>query len=517
MLMKRWTWTLAPLSGALLALGFPGLGPDLLAWFALIPLFFALEERSYKAAFGRGLLGGMAFFGVLLHWLWTLREWTGPAIFPLYLLLILYLGLYWGAFALGYEFFKRRLGPLGLALAVPAIWVILEFARVSGRFGFAWGDLGYALYRRVELIQLASLTGALGLSFVIVWINYLLFLALRGRDWRALLGAILIFAFLFGYGAAVMRHQLKGRELRVALIQPNLPQERKSDPRNLEEFLRVYLTLLGKVDPAGAELVILPETILPAYLLQQAEYLEPFSRFAQEKGLYLLFGTLDFRQGRFYNTAALLSPQGEPIAQYDKVQLVPFSPEYLPLRAQLERLGFAWLVREVAPVDLTPGQGFFPLESSLGKIATPICFESSFSHISRGFVRNGAELLVTLTNDAWFKRSAALVQHFAFGAVRAVETRRYFIQAANTGISGIISPKGVIVHSLGVETEEVLYGRVELLSGRTFYTRFGDWLAYLCLICLLVALIASGFTQRVNEGVWVHPGAVIPKSRRKSR
>ncbi len=479
------------MSGALLALSFPGFGLNFLVWFALIPLFFALEERSYKAAFGRGLLGGIAFFGVLLHWLWTLKEWTGPAIFPLYLLLILYLSLYWGAFTLGYEFFKRRLGPLGLALAVPAIWILLEFARVSGRFGFAWGDLGYALYRRVELIQLASLTGALGLSFVIVWINYLLFLALRGRDWRALAGAILIFALLFSYGAAAMRHQLKGRELRVALIQPNLPQERKSDPRNLEEFLRVYLALLGKIDPARAELVILPETILPAYLLQQAEYLEPFSRFAQKNSLYLLFGTLDYRQERFYNTAALLSPQGEIVAQYDKVQLVPFSPEYLPLRAQLERLGFAWLIRELAPVDLTPGRGFFSLESSLGKIATNICFESSFSHISRGFVRNGAELLITLTNDAWFKRSLALPQHFSFGVLRAVETGRWFVQAANTGISGIISPKGVIVHSSGVETEEILQGQVELLSGRTFYARFGDWLVYLSLLYLLAASIAS--------------------------
>lgn len=483
---------MALLSGALAALGFPGLGPDLLVWFALIPLFFALEGQNYKESFGLGLLGGIAFFGVLLHWLWTLWEWTGPAIFPLYLLLTLYLGLYWGAFALLYRLFKRRLRPFALALAVPAIWVLLEFTRASGRFGFAWGELGQALYLRTGLIQLASLTGALGLSFAIVWVNYLLFLALKGRAWRALVGAALIFVLLFGYGTvALRRHQPEGRELHLALVQPNIPQKRKSDPRNLGEFLRVYLTLLSRIEPEEAELVVLPETILPTFLLRQTEYLEPFREFARERGLYLLFGTLDYRQDRFYNTAALLSPQGEVSAQYDKVQLVPFSPEYLPFRAQLERLGFAWLVRELAPADLTPGRGFFPLDSPLGRIATPICFESSFAHISRGFAQNGAELLVTLTNDAWFGRSAALAQHFSFGVLRAVETGRYFVQAANTGISGIVSPQGRIIASSGIEREEVLYGRVRLLSDRTFYTQFGDWLVYLCLAYLLVALVAS--------------------------
>jgi apolipoprotein N-acyltransferase len=489
--MKLKRWALAPLSGALAALGFPGLGLDFLVWFALIPLFFALEGRSYKENFSLGLLGGVAFFGVLLHWLWTLREWTGLAILPLYLLLILYLGLYWGAFGLGYGFLKRRLGKLGLGLAAPAIWALLEFARASGRFGFAWGDLGYALYRRTELIQLASVTGALGLSFMIVWINYLLFQALKRRDWRPLGWAILIFALLFSFGAATLRREPEGRDLRLALIQPNIPQKRKTDPRNLEDFLRLYLAMLDRVEQAEVDLVVLPETVLPAYLLQQPEYLEPFSRFARESGLYLLFGTLDYRQGRFYNTAALLSPQGRVLAQYDKVQLVPFSPEYLPLRAQLERLGFAWLIREVAPADLTPGPGFFPLQSPLGRIATPICFESSFSHISRGFVRNGAELLITLTNDAWFKRSPALAQHFSFGVFRAVETRRYFVQAANTGISGIISPQGRIIASSGLEREEVLYGTARLLAGQTFYTRFGDWLIYLCLAYLGVALITT--------------------------
>ncbi|HIC95450.1 TPA: apolipoprotein N-acyltransferase [Candidatus Bipolaricaulota bacterium] len=491
---KGWPAALSLFAGVTAALSFLGSGPDLLVWFALIPLFFALDgSRTFGQALSCGLLGGLAFFGTLLHWLWTLEEWIGPAIFFLYPLLILYLSLYWGVFGLYYRFFKRRLGPLGLSFVIPALWTLLELARASGKMGFTWGGLGYALYRRTELIQLAAITGVLGLSFVIVWINSLLYLAFKGRDWRPLAGAIAVFLLLFSYGsvAATEGPEGRGRALKLAIVQPNIPQSVKSDPAELEGLARKYLDLLAQIDRTRAELVVLPESILPIYLLQQSEWLEPFSGFAEENGVYLLFGTLDHRRERFYNTAALLSPQGELLATYDKVQLVPFSPEYIPLRAQWEWLGFARLIREIAPADLTPGKGFFPLEAPWGRIATPICFESTFAPISRSFVRKGADLLVTITNDAWFKQSLALPQHFSFGVFRAVETGRWFVQAANTGISGIISPRGRIVVRSGIEEEEILYGEVELLEGWTFYTRFGDWLPYLGLVYLVAILISS--------------------------
>ncbi len=487
LLRSRSLWAL--LSGALLALSFPGVELDFLSWFALIPLFYVLEKGSYGRNLWYGLLGGLAFFGVLLHWLYTLKEWTGPQILLIYLLLIVYLSLYWGAFGVLYTLLKRRLGPLWLSFAVPALWVLLEWARAAGKLGFAWGDLGYALYQRTELIQLAAITGVLGLSFAIVWINYLLFLGLRHRDWRPFIGTILIWALLFQLGSAALNSTSDGKELRLAIVQPNISQRRKSNPAEMEAFLAKYEGLLAQVDTSEAKLVVLPESILPAYLLQQREYLELFSEFVKQNGVYLLFGTIDYRQGRFYNAAALLSPQGEPLDQYDKVQLVPFSTEYVPWRNQLGRWGLGRLLEQLAPEELTPGEGFFPLESPWGGIATPICFESSFSRVSRSFVRNGAEILVTITNDAWFARSFALPQHFSFGAIRAAETRRYFVQGANTGISGIISPHGEILTTSGIEQEEILYGQAELLEGQTFYTRYGDWLAWLGLLYLLAALL----------------------------
>ena len=487
LLRQRWLWAL--LSGMFLALGFPGFGLDFLSWFALVPLFFVLERGGYLRNTWYGLLAGLAFFGTLLRWLYTLKEWTGPEILLIYLLLIIYLSLYWGAFGLLYTFLKRRLGTFRLALAAPALWVLLELARSLGKLGLSWGDLGYLLYRRAELIQLAAITGVWGLSFTVVWVNYLLFLTIRQRDWRPFVGTILIWALLFQLGAAALHGIPEGRELKLALIQPNIPQERKSDSRAIEVLLDRYQGLLAQTGAREAELLVLPESILPAYLLQQREYLAPFSKFAQENGVHVLFGTIDYRGGRFFNTAALLSPQGEVISKYDKVQLVPFSTEYVPFRRQLERWGLGPLLERLAPAELTPGAGFYPLESELGKIAAPICFESTFPYVSRDFVRNGAEILIAITNDAWFDHSSALPQHFAFGVIRAVETRRWFVQAANTGISGIISPRGEMIATTKVEEEEVLYAAVELLDGETFYVQTGDWLPYLSLLYLLAALI----------------------------
>lgn len=489
--MRRSSWLLAIASEILVALSFPGFELDPLIWFSLIPLFFALEGTNYKQGFWLSALAGLGFFGILLYWVLVLWEWVGFLIVPGYVLLIAYLSLYWGAFGAIYSFFQRRLSPLWLALIVPSLWVVLEFIRAQTRFGFPWGDLGYALYKQTALIQIASITGVWGLSFVIVLVNYLLFRALKARRLVYLAAAVAIFLFMLGFGLYAMRPKTlqsqNAPEIKIAIIQPNISQRARFDRQKIEEHLQLYRRLLQQIEGEAINLVILPESILPGYILQQPELLSPFAEFAQKNEAYLLLGTLDTEAQNAYNATALLSPQGQIVDRYHKVQLVPFG-EYVLFRDVLTKVGLEGLIREALPGDFSFGRGFKVINSDLGKIATPICFESIFPAISRKFVQKGAQLLITVTNDAWFKRTKALPQHFTKGVFRAVENRRFFVQAANTGISGVISPHGKIIVRSSIEKEQILYAEVALSDDKTIYARFGDWLVYLAAFFLSTAL-----------------------------
>ena len=485
---------LALLSGLLLAFSMPG--PDLgwLAWIAIIPLFWSLNGKSPKQAFRISWLTGVVFFGALLYWLYTLWDWTSAFIIFGYVILIGYLGLYWGIFGALYAFLSRRLPRWMLILVVPALWAILEFARSLTRFGFPWGQAADALYQELPFVQLASITGSWGLSFLVVLTNYLLYVGIKSRQWHYPVAAIVLTGLAFFWGwSELNRPAPSGHELKISLVQPNVPQKIRSDPSRLSEFLALHQRLLEEAaeENLGNDLVILPESILPAFVVQDSSIRESFTNWAKENRSALLLGTFTQKSGRIYNSVAFISSAGDIGDIYRKVQLVPFSTEYFPGIQLLDQLGFLRFLPIGRLGALTPGQGFEPLRTELGVIATPICFESIFPQISRVFVERGAQLIITITNDAWFKNTWALEQHFAKGVFRAIENSRYFVQAANTGISGIIDPKGRIQLRSHTEEVSVLHGTVNLIAQQTLYTRYGDWFIYLCFVYLgLLAIVA---------------------------
>jgi apolipoprotein N-acyltransferase len=485
---------LALLSGLLLALSMPG--PDLgwLAWIALIPLLWALKGKEPKQALRIGWFSGTIFFGGLLYWFYTLWDWASGFIVIGYLILIVYLGIYGGVFSVLYSLLTRWLPRWALILAVPALWAGLEFLRSLTRFGFPWGQVSDALYQQLPFVQIASLTGSWGLSFLVVMANYLFYLGMESRQWRYPLVAIALVGLTFGWGWFEMNRSLpEGRELRIRLVQSNIPQRIRSDPKRLNEFLEIHQQLLDEVarEGEGKDLVILPESFLPAFVIQDSPVREVFTEWAKTHQSALLLGTYTHQSQRVYNSAAFLSSQGEVVDTYSKVQLVPFSTEYFPGIELLDQLGF-WRWIPIGRLGaLTPGKSFQPLRTELGAIATPICFESIFPQISRAFVQEGAQLIVTITNDAWFKNTWALPQHFAKGVFRAVENGRYFVQAANTGISGIIDPRGRVLLQSQIETRTTLQGTVHLLESETLYTRYGDWFIYFNLAYLAMLLMVS--------------------------
>lgn len=451
-----------------------------LVFVALVPLFCALQSSSVRQGFWLGWLCGFLFFALLFYWLYALYDWAGWSILLGHLGLAGLLGLSWGFFGAIFPFTQRYLRVPWLA--VPAAWVILEYLRSLTKFGFTWGYLSDALYQYPALLQIVALTGTWGLSFVIVLSNVLLYRAVRER--RVLWGvlAVGVLALNWSWGA----YQLKvnappsaERTLRIAIIHSNVDQRARSDPNQLPSLQNLYLSQLDQLSAGAVDLVLLPESILPAYLLRQEDVKTPYTEAAKRLHALLIIGTIDYRDGKLFNTAALIAADGHVADLYDKVQLVPFSTEYFPLIDLVRSTGVENLIGPLPLGALTPGSGFHPLHSNVGRLATPICFESIFSQIARAFVQNGAQSLLVITNDAWFKGSFALEQHFAKAVFRAVETSRYTVQAANGGISGIIDSQGRIRSLTRSQQELILQGQIVLQNHATLYVQLGDWVVYL--------------------------------------
>jgi len=355
--------------------------------------------------------------------------------------------------------------------------------------------LGHALYRNTALLQLAAWTGAWGLSFLVVFVNAALLLSWRKRTPTFVVLATLV-VVLVGVWGNEQRLQLErasenAPQLRVALVQPNIPQRLKNDPTQLNALRQRYRTLLEGVErPVDA--VALPESILPTLVLDDAATVSMLKDVTQRQRASVLFGAFTRKASSVFNSAVLFDPNGQTVGQYNKVQLVPFSTEYFPLLERLKQTGIERWLGTLPLGLLTRGARFSPLSYGQASFGTPICFESAFGRVSRAFVRNGANVLVTITNDAWFKDSVELKQHFAMGVFRVVETGRAFLQVANSGISGLILPGGRVALEMEPRTAQVANVSVPLLDAQTPYVVWGDWLVGLSL--LLLAGVGGGFS-----------------------
>jgi len=458
---------IALLAGAGLALTQPGFPLGALVFVLFVPVLAATRRRGFLT----GLAAGFGYSLVSLRWLFTLTRFNALVV-PGTLLLCLYLGLYFALLFKLLEVARRRYGETVLLVLAPIGIVGLEALRSLGPLGTAFSSLYLGLYRYPLLIQIAAVLGPWALTAAIVFVNTALYLGWRRRDARYVAAALGMVAILLGFALAPVPRG--GAALRVAVVSSDVPQAVKLDESNLQALLSRYLALGERAKATHPDLIVFPESILPGYILRDAALLPGFERLAASSGAMVLLGTGDYRQQRIYNSVALLTPQGRVAGVYDMVHPVPFG-ETIPGRSILEAIGLGELARRFLPMDVTAGGSHEPL----GGIGTPICFESTFPGPSRAFVRNGASLLVTVTNDAWFGRSSELVAHFACGVFRAVETRRALVQAANGGISGVIGPRGTIVADR--EGEGVLHVTVARRTDRSLYVRWGDapvlWLA----------------------------------------
>jgi len=504
--MALLNYLLAVLSGALLALSFPRYGHPAFAWIALVPLLVALgppgrrEAASTGRAFTLGLLTGLVYFVGTIYWTGAVLRTFGGLASPLamlaMLLLALYLALYPALTALVMHRLLRRMGSEALLIA-PAVWVATEYLRGYLFGGFPWVPLGNSQVSVLPVAQLASVLGVYGLSALVAYVNSSLAYVLLARG-RARLAAgaaaLATLAAVGGWGAwriADGRLTREGTPIRIGLIQGNIAQEDKWNPREARRIFTTYIAMTRDAVRRGAEFVIWPESSTPFMFEEDPGGAAALRALAREVQVPILFGSDQVdRRGdviRLYNAAFLLTPKGETGAVYRKIHLVPFG-EYIPFKEWLYFV--SPLVERLA--EFAPGTSAVMLPVGEHAVNTAICYEVVYPSLIRDAVRAGSQLLTTITNDAWYGYSSAPYQHFELASMRAIEQGRYLARSANTGISGIVDPYGRVVARSVLFEEVGLVADARILNGRTIYAQIGDVVAYAAMVLVAAALLVNG-------------------------
>jgi apolipoprotein N-acyltransferase len=501
---------LTVLSGLLIFLSFPKYGSGILAWTALIPLLFALKDTQPWKGFKIGFLTGFVAHVGILYWIANVVVQYGHL--PIYvgisamLLLSAYLSLYTACFAMGIIFLQGKRIPL--VLSAPLLWTVLEYVRSHLLTGFPWENLAHSQYLSSNIIQISDITGIYGITFAVVLINVVLFdlLSLKYRR-RYLIAesvtACFIIALILAYGhfrAEEIGEVLKkAHSLDVTLVQGNIDQNLKWNSHYQLQTIDIYRSLSLHSAPSKGGLIVWPETAAPFYFQQRDALQAAVVDVAATSSSALLFGSPSYEEEgghiSYMNTAYILRPDGTLSGRYDKVHLVPYG-EYVPLRRF-----FPFIGKLAAGVgDFTPGKGYYPLTLDGHRLGILICYEGILPEAARDYKRRKVELLVNITNDAWFGRTSAPYQHLSMTVFRAIENRLYLVRAANTGISAIVDPTGKILSHTGIFERTTLKGDVKMIDEKTFYAAYGDLFVYLCATALVVLFILSMQRRKEHAG-----------------
>jgi len=398
-------------------------------------------------------------------------RWGGWATFMLFCLLK---SVHLGLFALAAAIVLRHWYAIP---AVAALWTGIE--RTHGDLGFAWLCLGNAGIDMGLPMRMAPWIGVYGPSFLFAMLSTATTLILleRGRKellWLAPIAALSLFPALPGPQAG---------DKTALLVQPNVPEEQEWTTELTRGLQRELVA--ASLDPSRPGLIIWPEVPGPLYYYRDSEFREQVALLARTAHAYVLFGTVaNTPKGAPLNSAVALTPEGELVDRYDKINLVPFG-EFVPkLFSFVNRI-----TQEAGDFEKGTRIVVFPMNGHPAGVF--ICYESVFPQEVRKFVQQGADLLVNISNDGYFGHSAAREQHLEIVRMRAAENRRWILRDTNDGVTAAIDPAGRVMKRLPLYTPTAGLFRYSYVQETTFYTRHGDWFAWGCLLLGAVSLLTS--------------------------
>ncbi|MCK5915394.1 MAG: apolipoprotein N-acyltransferase [Deltaproteobacteria bacterium] len=529
----------AALSSAIIYLSFQ---PRNLSWtlafFAFVPLLAVTRKcRSLYSACGLGLFSGFAFYYIELYWITnSIAGFTSlpPIVVTLVMaLLALYMGLYWAIFC-GTWYYLNHLSArrqpsatrILTAFAGAAIWLLLEDLRTRFLGGFPWHPLGLTQIDNLYLNWLLPLGGVRLLSSLVIIANigiYLSCSAICRKEFKrlALYGGLILLPLIglafFGSPLSqppnlppaaansvpqIISEDNQGELKTIVIIQPNIPQKEKWRPENREKIIKKMLAMSRESLSRKPDLIVWPEAALPLLLEQQPTVLDQLRQFVAENRVSLmlgsprLLGSADKPKKVLYNSIFLISPENR-LQIYNKIKLVPYG-EFTPLASL-----FPFISKIVPGLSYSPGNKPHNFTLKNLKIAPSVCFEGVFPAFSAGFFAAGADLLINLTNDAWFGDSPGPRQHLTNIRLRALENHCTIIRCANTGISAIIKPDGKIEQHLPLNQEGILAAAISFPRTRqaTFFARHRHLPTYLAGLYLLLFLGKIIITRRIRRRV----------------
>lgn len=496
-------------TAVLFYISYPEISLSFAAWLVLAPFIWGVVNvRGFWGSFVYGWLTGFCVCAALLMWIYptclqggglskalSLGAWLGLSAL---------LAVQFAVFGSSCHFLKKTGAWFPLLAACG--WVALEWLHQTIAFygiGFPWIMLGYTQWNVPHVLYLSSFVGVYGLSFVLAFTGSCVGWCFAEPSFKKGIGhlivATLVFCTVYGFGrhlqnryAHFMAHSHSLLSVQAAVLQPNIDQYRKWTPEYEDEIAQTLQNMGTSLTGKDLYLAVWPESAVPGTLTQE-RYFDLFSQIGKTAGVYQVIGSNIVSSDKSQQVGAyLLSPDAENLSAYRKIKLVPFG-EFIP---------FEWLIKKIVKeVDVmgalgafTPGEWEQPLLDAGGvKLGTTICYESIFPQLWRTQNKQGAQLFVNITNDAWFFNTAAPYQHLAINVLRAVENGRPVLRSANTGFSAYIDGFGNIREKSGLFTQEILTATVPLSvkNTSTFYAQWGDWLAWLCAIVFFTVGIST--------------------------
>lgn len=464
------TTAAAIVSALLLTAASPGYNIWPLAYIALVPMLISIPVTEKGLL--TGWLFGTVYYAINLHWVVTAVSGFGNSPFFVGVIVeiafSLFLGLFWGVFTWLYK--KKRTSVLLMA----GVLVTLEVVKSSIFTGFPMLNLAHTQYSFPPAIQIAEVTGEYGISLIIAYVNLSLAALISDRNKRSILLALLLAASSFAYGFSVTGRKYAGDSIHVRIIQPAYSQAEKWIPEKKYDIMGLVNNMLRKADPKKYDLIMLPESVYPAFLNRSFAGYQMLAIYGER--VPVIAGGIRYteKNGKktYHNSVFMFNK--DKVSIYDKIHLVPFG-EYFPLKKLFKPIDYYFFK---GAEDFTPGTEHTVFNTDKFEAAPMVCYESMYSSLVRAQVMEGAGLITVVTNDSWFGNSMGPYQHLATDVMRAVEFRKPILRAAQSGISACISPEGVIKGSLPVGKRGALDCTVTPHKGLTMFATGGyGWLA----------------------------------------